>query len=270
MQLTVLSLPFKPLLATTHRTTPRRAYSTNVNHYAVLGLSEDATEAAIKQAYLKIAKETHPDVSDSPVDANTFKAASAAHELLMDQNERAKYDQLHVKHRPKPTNPHAATARAKSESPFESEMRSLIASDQVDEAIKKWARFGASLPLLISILGMCTRSKRLPSDLTDLLDALHASDPASLQTDSAGSQPLATSGSVQAFVERKTKAYNDLIRLCDICGTREQLFEVLDEMEANKIDVDMETWMVLEEIFTLGTKRPAHNKKERNPRRRDS
>jgi hypothetical protein len=30
----------------------------------------------------------------------------------------------------------------------------------------------------------------------------------------------------QVFVERKTQAYNDLIRLADTCGTREQLFQV--------------------------------------------
>eukprot|EP00040_Diaphanoeca_grandis_P033395 m.204556 g.204556 ORF g.204556 m.204556 type:complete len:284 (+) comp32891_c1_seq1:362-1213(+) len=61
--------------------------------------------------------------------------------------------------------------------------------------------------------------------------------------------------SIVVFSERKTKAYNDLIRMCDACGTKENVFEVLDAMEANRIQMDMGTMLALEEIFTLGVKR---------------
>ena len=40
------------------------------------------------------------------------------------------------------------------------------------------------------------------------------------------------------------QAYNDLIRLCDAAGTRENVFEVIDAMEANKIQLDMDTLQV--------------------------
>ena len=41
-----------------------------------------------------------------------------------------------------------------------------------------------------------------------------------------------------------------------INGNLEQLFDVIDEMEARGIQVDMGTWQVLEEVFTVGMRRP--------------
>ena len=37
-------------------------------------------------------------------------------------------------------------------------------------------------------------------------------------------------GSLEVFTERKTRAYNELIRLCDLHGSRQDLFVVIDEM----------------------------------------
>ena len=44
------------------------------------------------------------------------------------------------------------------------------------------------------------------------------------------------------------QAYNDLIRLCDAAGTRENVFEVIDAMEANKIQLDMDTMQVSKDV----------------------
>ena len=41
-----------------------------------------------------------------------------------------------------------------------------------------------------------------------------------------------------------------MIRLSDGCGTKAHVFEVLDEMERNKVQVDMSTWAVLEDCFS--------------------
>ena len=61
--------------------------------YQVLGLSRSATEADIKKAFRKLAKDNHPDRNaDDPKAMERFKEANAAYELLSDAAKRAQYD----------------------------------------------------------------------------------------------------------------------------------------------------------------------------------
>ncbi|WP_311171647.1 molecular chaperone DnaJ [Halobellus ordinarius] len=62
--------------------------------YDVLGVSRDATEDEIKQAYRKKAAEYHPDVSEDPEAEEKFKKAQKAKEVLTDEEKRQMYDQL--------------------------------------------------------------------------------------------------------------------------------------------------------------------------------
>ena len=65
--------------------------------YTVLGVPRGATEAEIKKAYRKIAKENHPDKNaDNPAKLERFKEASAANTLLNDTDLRARYDRGEV------------------------------------------------------------------------------------------------------------------------------------------------------------------------------
>lgn len=63
------------------------------NPYSALGLKKSATDAEIKKAYRKIAKNSHPDLNpgDSAAEAK-FKAASAAYDLLKDKDQRRRFD----------------------------------------------------------------------------------------------------------------------------------------------------------------------------------
>ena len=61
--------------------------------YQILGVARTATEADIKKAYRKLAKELHPDRNtDNPKAAERFSQATNAYDLLSDKDKRARFD----------------------------------------------------------------------------------------------------------------------------------------------------------------------------------
>lgn len=65
------------------------------DYYEVLGVDRSASDADIKRAYRKLAKQYHPDVNpgDKVAEAK-FKEANEAYEVLSDAQKRANYDQF--------------------------------------------------------------------------------------------------------------------------------------------------------------------------------
>jgi curved DNA-binding protein len=60
--------------------------------YETLGVSDSATEAEIKKAYRKLARQYHPDVNKDPDAEEKFKEVNAAYEVLSDKEKKAQYD----------------------------------------------------------------------------------------------------------------------------------------------------------------------------------
>jgi molecular chaperone DnaJ len=62
--------------------------------YKVLGVPKDATDAEIKKAYRKLAREFHPDANKGDVKAEErFKEISEANDVLSDAKRRKEYDE---------------------------------------------------------------------------------------------------------------------------------------------------------------------------------
>lgn len=61
--------------------------------YATLGVARGASEADIKKAYRKLAKELHPDKNkDNPKASEKFSQVTQAYDLLSDKDKRARFD----------------------------------------------------------------------------------------------------------------------------------------------------------------------------------
>jgi DnaJ-class molecular chaperone len=76
--------------------------------YSILGVPRTASEADIKSAYRKLAKELHPDRNtDNPKAAEKFSEVTRAYDLLSDKAKRAQYDRGEIDGDGNPANPFA-------------------------------------------------------------------------------------------------------------------------------------------------------------------
>jgi DnaJ-class molecular chaperone len=74
--------------------------------YSTLGVARGASEADIKKAYRKLAKELHPDRNkDNPKASERFSKVTHAYDILTDKDKRAQYDRGEIDEDGNPKSP---------------------------------------------------------------------------------------------------------------------------------------------------------------------
>ncbi|NDJ52867.1 MAG: VWA domain-containing protein [Chloroflexi bacterium] len=65
------------------------------DHYALLGVNHKATDAEIREAWLALSRNFHPDVNKSPGASQVFSVVSSANDVLSDLKKRGDYDRIY-------------------------------------------------------------------------------------------------------------------------------------------------------------------------------
>src|ERR1700754_5292267 len=64
------------------------------DYYEVLGVSRDAGPEELQQAFRRLARANHPDVSKDPAAEERFKEINEAYSVLSDPEKRKRYDRV--------------------------------------------------------------------------------------------------------------------------------------------------------------------------------
>ena len=131
--------------------------------YAVLGVARDAPTEEIRQAYVALARRTHPDVrGDDPDAAEQMRRINLAWEMLSDADSRAAIDRRLTKP-PQPKAPPSATpAGGRSTPPTDDDIYfgHHDRDDDIDDRpitegnLPGWMRLGAPAAFVVGIFAL--------------------------------------------------------------------------------------------------------------------
>lgn len=114
------------------------------NHYEILEVSPDASQAEIKQAYRRLVKQYHPDTNQQSKDREQIIRINAAYEILGDTQTRQSYDrQLGVgnfsfHHHTQQTSDRRQKRTATAQQTYKAKRKT---GKNEDEQIEEWLRF---------------------------------------------------------------------------------------------------------------------------------
>lgn len=113
---------------------------TERDYYAILGVSETATDDEIKRAYRKLALQYHPDRNRGDKRAEErFKGISEAYAVLMDARRRREYDSLR---RSRAAGGRPEAPRWREEDLFRDIFTDPRTASVFDDLAREWARMG--------------------------------------------------------------------------------------------------------------------------------
>ncbi len=129
--------------------------------YKILGIAPTASDAELKSAYRKLAKELHPDVNpgDTIVEQR-FKEVSAAYSMLSDKETRGKYDrgEINADGSPRMSNMFRGGARAGATADFDDLVADMFGRRRQRQPVKgQGVTYSVSVPFLEAALGNMRR-----------------------------------------------------------------------------------------------------------------
>ncbi|MGC1307419.1 MAG: DnaJ domain-containing protein [Phormidesmis sp.] len=117
----------------------RNIYQAEVNHYETLGISATASQAQVKQAYRKLAKQFHPDGRNPESNHDKIARVNAAYEVLGDAAARREYDAARRSHVETAANNRAERA-ANAAGAAQGHYRKKRTSSGSSTTIEQWLR----------------------------------------------------------------------------------------------------------------------------------
>ncbi|MBD1849525.1 DnaJ domain-containing protein [Leptolyngbya sp. FACHB-711] len=111
-----------------------------VNHYDTLELSPLASQAEIKQAYRRLAKQFHPDTNPDASGHDRIAKINAAYEVLSDPRQRQSYDRHLSYGQAVHFDPHAETQRHQRAAAAQREYQKRQTGRDSDAELQLWLK----------------------------------------------------------------------------------------------------------------------------------
>lgn len=108
------------------------------DYYKLIGVARTATQAEIKSAYRRLARERHPDVSSAADAEREFALIAHAYRILSNPQERARYDQIERERRTKAAWNSTTDSVIHSDNPHARRIRRMAAQRRWDSAVDRW------------------------------------------------------------------------------------------------------------------------------------
>lgn len=107
------------------------------DYYKLIGVLPGASQAEIKSAYRKLAREHHPDINAAPEAERDFALIAHAYRILSNPQERAHYDRIQRERRQKSAW-NSSDSVLTSNNPHAQRIRRMAAQRRWDSAVDRW------------------------------------------------------------------------------------------------------------------------------------